>query len=169
MKGEIQRFNPLYMSRIDQLTNKSNQFNITTKRYSQNDIEDIANDDSHITLYGKMEDKFGDNGVVSIVIGKIGGAYNDELHMELWLMSCRVLKREMEFAMMDELVYKAKSRGIKKIFGYYYPTAKNSMVKDFYAIQGFGKVKEDEDGNTVWELDISGDYQVKQNVIQIKR
>lgn len=169
MKGEIQSFIPLYMSRIAQLTNKSNQFNLTTKRYSQNDIEDIANDDSHITLYGKMEDKFGDNGVVSIVIGKIGGAYNDELHMELWLMSCRVLKREMEFAMMDELVYKAKSRGIKKIFGYYYPTAKNSMVKDFYAIQGFGKVKEDEDGNTVWELDISGDYQVKQNVIQIKR
>ena len=169
MKGEIQSFIPLYMSRIAQLTNKSNQFNLTTKRYSQNDIEDIANDDSHITLYGKMEDKFGDNGVVSIVIGRIGGVYNDELHMELWLMSCRVLKREMEFAMMDELVYKAKSRGIKKIFGYYYPTAKNSMVKDFYAIQGFGKVKEDEDGNTVWELDISGDYQVKQNVIQIKR
>ena len=157
MKGEIQGFVPAYMSRIAQLTNKSNQFNLTTKRYSQSDIEAAANDPERITLYGKLGDKFGDNGVVSIVIGKIGGDAHDELHMELWLMSCRVLRRDMEFAMMDELVEKAKTSGIKKIIGYYYPTAKNAMVKEFYALQGFTKISEDNDGNTVWEFNISDD------------
>lgn len=167
MKGEIQSFIPMYMSRIAQLTNKSNQFNLTTKRYSQSDIEEVAADPNRITLYGKLGDKFGDNGVVSIVIGRIDGADKDELHMELWLMSCRVLKRDMEFAMMDELVEKAKNAGIKKLVGYYYPTAKNAMVKDFYGLQGFKKVSEDADGNTVWEFEITDDYENKQHVIDV--
>ena len=93
MKGEIKTFVPMYISRIAQLTNKSNQFNLTTKRYSQSEIEEAANASDHITLYGKLSDKFGDNGVVSVVIGRIDGPKQDELHMELWLMSCRVLKR----------------------------------------------------------------------------
>lgn len=167
MKGEIQSFIPAYMSRIAQLTNKSNQFNLTTKRYSQSDIEEVAQDENRITLYGKLGDKFGDNGVVSIVIGRIDGVNKDELHMELWLMSCRVLKRDMEFAMMDELVEKAKHAGIKKIIGYYYPTAKNAMVKDFYALQGFTKVSEDVEGNTTWEFEITDDYKKKQQVIAV--
>ena len=169
MKGEIQSFIPAYMSRIAQLTNKSNQFNLTTKRYSQSEIEAVAADSQHITLYGKLGDKFGDNGVVSIVIGKIGGEKKDELHMELWLMSCRVLKRNMEFAMMDELVEKAKRSGIKKLVGYYYPTAKNAMVKDFYALQGFTKISEDTEGNTIWEFVIPEYYEPKQNVIEVIR
>lgn len=167
MKGEIQSFIPMYMSRIAQLTNKSNQFNLTTKRYTQSDIEEVAADPGHITLYGKLGDKFGDNGVVSIVIGRIDGAQKDELHMELWLMSCRVLKRNMEFAMMDELVDKARKEGIKKLVGYYYPTAKNAMVKDFYELQGFTKVSEDAEGNTVWEFAITESYEKKQHVIAV--
>ena len=79
MKGEIQEFAPLYLSRIAQLTNKSNQFNLTTKRYAQSDIEAVAKDSDRITLYGKLGDRFGDNGVVSIVIGKIAGRKRDEL------------------------------------------------------------------------------------------
>lgn len=169
MKGEINAFIPMYMSRIVQLTNKSNQFNLTTKRYSQNAIEAVANDSEYITLYGKLQDKFGDNGVVSVVIGRVDGTNRDELHIELWLMSCRVLKRDMEYAMMDELVERAQKAGIKTIFGYYYPTAKNSMVKDFYELQGFFKIAEDADGNSVWGLDISGEYIKKQNVIEIVR
>lgn len=167
MKGEIQSFVPMYMSRIAQLTNKSNQFNLTTKRYSQSDIEAVAADDKYITLYGKLEDKFGDNGVVSIVIGHKDGQACDELHMDLWLMSCRVLKRDMEFAMMDELVKKAQAAGIKKIVGYYYPTAKNAMVKEFYGLQGFTKISEDEAGNAVWEFVIPNEYTNKQNVIEV--
>lgn len=167
MKGEIQGFIPAYMSRIAQLTNKSNQFNLTTKRYSQSDIEAVASDPEYITLYGKLTDKFGDNGVVSVLIGKLGGENKDELHMELWLMSCRVLKRDMEYAMMDELISKAKAAGIRRIIGYYYPTAKNGMVKDFYKLQGFSKVKEDEAGNTVWKYEITDDYKNKNTVISV--
>ena len=167
MKGELQSFIPMYLSRIAQLTNKSNQFNLTTRRYSQSDIEQVAQDPDRITLYGKLEDKFGDNGVVSVVIGRIDGEHRDELHMELWLMSCRVLKRDMEFAMMDALAEKAKQAGIRKIYGYYYPTAKNAMVRNFYAEQGFTLVSQDDQGNTVWAFDLAAPYRQKQHVIQV--
>ncbi len=169
MKGEIQGFVPVYMSRIAQLTNKSNQFNLTTKRYTQAEIEEVASDKDHITLYGRLVDKFGDNGVVSIVIGRIEGENREELHMELWIMSCRVLKRDMEFAMMDELVEKARNMGIKKIIGYYYPTAKNMMVKEFYGLQGFTKILEDSEGNTTWMFEITDNYEKKQHVIEVDK
>ena len=166
MEAEIAPFEKMYMPRIAQLTNKSNQFNLTTKRYTQDDIEKTTADDSNITLYGRLKDKFGDNGIVSLVIGNIrSGA---ELHIDLWLMSCRVLKRDMEFAMMDALVKKALERGVKTIYGYYYPTAKNKMVKEFYDIQGFDLVSEDADGNKTYKLDISQNYENKNKVIEVK-
>lgn len=164
MVGTIRPFEPMYMSRIAQLTNKSNQFNLTTKRFSQSEIEQTAADDHYLTLYGKLEDKFGDNGVVTLVIGR---QEDTVLHMELWLMSCRVLKRDMEFAMMDEVVKKCQERNITTIRGYYYPTAKNAMVKNFYELQGFTKASEDEEGNTVWEYKISADYEKKNQVIRV--
>ncbi len=164
MKGEIREFVPVYMSRIAQLTNKSNQFNLTTQRYSQAEIEAVATDGEHITLYGKLEDKFGDNGVVSVVIGKKTGTI---LNIELWIMSCRVLKRDMEFAMMDELVARCKEQGIENIMGYYYPTAKNAMVKDFFKLQGFELIKEDEAGNRTWRFDIPKEYTAKNRVISV--
>ncbi|MBQ6415355.1 MAG: HAD-IIIC family phosphatase [Butyrivibrio sp.] len=166
MEAEIAPFEKMYMPRIAQLTNKSNQFNLTTKRCTQDDIEKTAADDSNITLYGRLKDKFGDNGIVSLVIGNIRS--DAELHIDLWLMSCRVLKRDMEFAMMDALVEKARERGIKTIYGYYYPTAKNKMVKEFYDIQGFDLVSEDADGNKTYKLDISKDYENKNKVISVK-
>lgn len=164
MKGEIQEFIPAYMSRISQLTNKSNQFNLTTRRYTQSEIEKVAATGEYITLYGRLTDKFGDNGVVSVVIGHVTG---DECHIDLWIMSCRVLKRDMEFAMMDELVKKCAERKIKTIIGYYYPTAKNAMVKEFYALQGFEKISEDEGGNTVWHFDINENYVNKNRYIDV--
>ncbi|MCR4591436.1 MAG: HAD-IIIC family phosphatase [Lachnospiraceae bacterium] len=163
MKGEIQSFIPAYMSRIAQLTNKSNQFNLTTRRYTQGEIEEAAADENYITLYGKLSDKFGDNGVVSVVIGHV---INDECHMDLWIMSCRVLKRDMEFAMMDSLVEKCRERNIKKIIGYYYPTAKNNMVREFYRTQGFEKLSEDADGNSTWLFPVTDDYTPKNNYIE---
>ncbi len=164
MVGTIRPFEPMYMARIAQLTNKSNQFNLTTKRFTQSEIEQTSADSRYITLYGKLEDKFGDNGVVTVVIGRIE---DDILHMDLWLMSCRVLKRDMEFAMMDEVVIKCIERGIKSIRGYYYPTAKNAMVKNFYELQEFTKISEDDAGNTVWEYQIHDGYVKKNNVIKV--
>ncbi|MEG1742813.1 MAG: HAD-IIIC family phosphatase [Clostridia bacterium] len=150
MKAEIQSFSSVYIQRIAQLTNKSNQFNLTTKRYTVAEIVSAAEDNNHITLYGKLYDRFGDNGVVSVVIGNINE--NHELDVDLWLMSCRVLKRDMEYAMLDVLVEKCRERSINKINGYYYPTAKNSMVKFLYQQFGFDKISEDEMGNSIWSL-----------------
>ena len=184
MKGTVRPFEPIYMARIAQLTNKSYQFNLTTRRYTQGDIERFAQDGNYMTRYGKLEDKFGDNGVVSIVIGKRGsmedvafyqdkeevtvtGEGGDVLHRELWLRSGRVLKREMESAMMDSVVEACKACGIKTIMGYYYPTAKNGMVRDFYAGMGFTKVAQSQEGNTVWRFEIPETYSKKNTVIEI--
>lgn len=164
MKARIGAFDPAYFSRIAQLTNKSNQFNLTTHRYSQSEIEQIAADSQYLTLCGRLEDKFGDNGVVSIVIGR---KEKDVLHIELWLMSCRVLKRGMEYAMMDTLVKQCRDCGIRQIYGYFYPTAKNAMVKDFYALQGFEKLEEDADGNAKWSFRIPEQYTLKNQVITV--
>lgn len=142
MKGTIAPFEPVYASRIAQLTNKSNQFNLTTRRMTQSEIEMMMTSDQYITLYGKLEDKFGDNGVVSVVIGE---KKENELDLILWLMSCRVLKRDMEQAMLDTLVSYARKQGIEKMNGYYYKTAKNSMVKDFYETMGFVRLTPDEE------------------------
>ena len=88
--------------------------------------------------------------------------------MRLWLMSCRVLKRGMEDAMLDTLVQDARRDGIQTIVGYYYPTPKNNMVRDFYGRMGFEKVEEDQAGNTVWKLDTEG-YTPKDPAIHIVR
>ncbi len=164
MKGIIRSFEPMYVERISQLSNKSNQFNLTTHRYTVNDIERLSVDDNYITLYGKLIDRFGDNGLVSVVIGHVT---EDRCEIDLWIMSCRVLKRDLEFAMMDELVRRCKEKGVKKIIGHYYPTAKNGMVKDFYSLQGFDKISEDEKGNTDWLFEIGDDYKLKNEVIEV--
>lgn len=165
MKGIIKSFEPIYYERISQLSNKSNQYNLTTHRYTVTDIESISDDDNYISLYGKLIDRFGDNGLVSVVIGHIE---NGVCNVDLWIMSCRVLKRDLEYAMMDELVRRCKERSIKEIRGYYYPTAKNGMVKDFYSLQGFSKISEDDKGNSTWSLNIEGDYVNKNEVIEVE-
>ena len=165
MKAVIGSFEPVHMARIAQLTNKSNQFNLTTRRYTQTEIEEISSDDEYITLYGKLIDKFGDNGVVSVIIGHI---IENVCHVDLWIMSCRVLKRDMEFAMMDALVSECAKRGISAIKGYYYPTAKNKMVKDFFGLQGFDKTCEDGEGNSEWLFNISPGYKNKNTVIAVE-
>ncbi len=149
MTAEINKINEQTIPRVAQLVNKTNQFNLTTRRYSQEEIEAMARNDEYICLYGKLNDKFGENGVVTVVIGKIEGG---QFHIELWLMSCRVLKRNLEYAMMDELVKICTEKGIGEIIGYYYPTAKNNMVKDLYAELGMTIVTADADGNLVWRM-----------------
>ena len=163
MEAVIRGFEPVYYSRIAQLTNKSNQFNLTTKRMTQAEVEQMAQDPGYITLYGKLKDKFGDNGVVSLVIGKKNG---DTLELILWLMSCRVLKRDMEQAMLDTLVWQSRESGIRKLHGYGYKTAKNAMVKDFYGAMGFQKLSE-KDGDSEWEYVIPEKYENKNLVIDV--
>ena len=163
MTAVIDDFLPIYLQRITQLTNKSNQFNVTTKRYTPTEMEETFASSDYIRLYGKLVDKFGDNGVVSVVIGHKNG---EVLDMDLWIMSCRVLKRDMELAMLDRLVERSLEAGIKTIRGYYYPTAKNKMVRELYGSFGFTKISEDEQGNSVWELSLDG-YETKNHVIEV--
>ncbi|SDA22798.1 HAD-superfamily phosphatase, subfamily IIIC/FkbH-like domain-containing protein [Ruminococcus sp. YE71] len=159
MKAEICAFKDLYLKRIAQLTNKSNQFNLTTRRFTAEQLEGFAASDSHITLYGKLTDNCGDNGVVSVVVGEIEG---DTMEITLWLMSCRVLKREMELAMLDVLVRRAKEKGVKRIVGVYLPTAKNKMVERLYPdVFGFSEL-----GEGRYELLTEG-YEYKTKYIDI--
>lgn len=152
MTAVVRSFEPLYVQRIAQLTNKSNQFNLTTLRCSEDDIRAMAEDANRVCLYGKLTDKFGDNGLVTVVSGHCEG---DVLDLDLWLMSCRVLKRGMEDTMMDAVAAEAAARGLHTLRGTYRPTAKNAMVRDFYAQMGFAKVQESEDGVTVWECSLA--------------
>ena len=165
MTATIRGFEGIYIQRIAQLTNKSNQFNLTTLRCSEDEIRAMAENPDWLCLYGKLADKFGDNGVVTVVAGEQQG---ETLHLRLWLMSCRVLKRGMEDAMMNTVVAEAAARGLREVYGYYYPTAKNGMVRDFYAGFGFTKVREDENGDTVWKLDVET-YRPKALHMKVKR
>jgi len=163
MYAVIEDFKPVYLQRITQLTNKSNQFNLTTKRYSESDIQKVFESSNYIRLYGKLSDRFGDNGIVSVVIGEKN---NNSLSIDLWLMSCRVLKREMEYAMLDTLVSECRKQNIRTITGYYFRTQKNNMVSDLYGDFGFSLIKKFDNGDSVWKLDIS-DYKNLNHSIKI--
>jgi len=164
MHAEIKGFSPLYIARIAQLTNKSNQFNLTTLRCAETDIARMAESGDFITLYGKLSDRFGDNGVVAVTAAEREGS---TFHIRLWLMSCRVLKRDMEYAMLDALAAKAAAAGADTLRGYYLPTAKNGMVQDLYKKFGFS-LREETEAGTVWELSLS-DYVPKCDIIEVER
>ena len=152
MRAIITEFEPMTIQRVAQLTNKTNQFNLTTLRCSEADISHMQNNPDYVCLCARLIDRFTDNGIVSVVSGKI---INSVLHIRLWLMSCRVLKRDLEVLMMNEVVKKAREKDVSKICGYYFPTSKNEMVKDFYKKMGFELESEDDTGNCVWMLDIN--------------
>ena len=156
MTAEIAPFTSVYLDRIAQLTNKSNQFNLTTRRYTIAEIERFSQDPCCITLYGRLIDKFGDNGLISVVTARISGT---EAAVDLWLMSCRVLKRGMEQAMLDALVEQCQSRGIASILGTYIPTAKNSMVAGHFQTLGFQPAGDEPDGTTHWRFEVTPAYE----------
>lgn len=140
MVGECKKFDQFYYPRIAQLSQRSNQFNLRTIRYSESDIQHMAESGEYITLRFTLKDKFGDYGLVSVVILK--KMPNQELFVDTWLMSCRVLKRGMEEYVVDSFVNIGKQEGFKKIIGEYIPTPKNEMVRDLYSKYGFTSVSE---------------------------
>lgn len=158
MFAETQVFIKKNYSRIAQLTQRSNQFNLRTIRYSENDIERIANDESYIALSFNLKDKFGDHGLISVAIMKELSV--EDIFIDTWLMSCRVLKRGMEEFVVNELVKQAKARGYKKIIGEYIPSTKNMMVKDIYLEMGFEDI-----GDNHFEL-LLNKYKTKKNYIR---
>ncbi len=158
MTAEIAPFSPVYLDRITQLTNKTNQYNLTTRRYTRAEMERAANDPAHIGLYGRLTDRFGDNGLISVVLGHREA---DTLHIDLWLMSCRVLKRNMEHAMLDALVAEARAAGLSQLIGTYIPSPKNGLAAEHFKALGFTHLRTHDDGSTVWSLQL-GSY-INQN------
>ena len=163
MTAEIGPFLPVYLERITQLINKTNQFNLTTRRYTSAEVVAMSQDPAFLTLYGRLADKFGDNGLVSVVIGQV---LDETLQVDLWLMSCRVLKRDMEFAMFDALVEQCQARGIRKIVGVYIPSKKNGMVAGHYESLGFRPMNEASAGRELWSYDLPATYSPRTRYIR---
>ena len=163
MRSTIEPFSTLYLDRLTQLINKTNQFNLTTLRLSQQEVAQMIDAPGWITLYARLVDRFGDNGLVAALAGKCSGTV---LEIELWLMSCRVLKRDLEKAMLDELVRTCRVHGITNILGQYRPTEKNALVADLYAGLNFSLLGKEADGSTRWELAVA-DYVMQNRVIEV--
>ena len=140
MKAVAAPFDVFHYPRIAQLTQRSNQFNLRTVRYTEAEIADLAMDDSHICLYFTLKDKFGDHGLISVVV--LDKQPQDVLFISEWLMSCRVLKRGMEEFIVDKILRTAADLGFRKVVGEYLQTPKNAMVKDLYEKMGFARITE---------------------------
>jgi FkbH-like protein len=146
----FQPFDATGRARIVQLINKSNQYNLTTRRYTDPEVTDAENDPDVFTLQVRLADIFGDNGMISVVICRPGG--EGVWDIDTWLMSCRVLGRKVEHMVLREILEHARAAGVHKITGVYRPTDRNKLVVDHYAKLGFQKVMEEESGLTRWGL-----------------
>lgn len=165
MTARMGPFDEEHLERITQLINKTNQFNLTTRRYTAGEVAACAADPACLTLYAGLSDKFGDNGITTALIAQTAGETAD---IRLWVMSCRVFKRDLEKALFDRLVALCLARGVRRITGCYIPTAKNLFVKDFYATIGFVMTGEDADGTRHYAFDIPGDYRPLCGVIHVE-
>jgi FkbH-like protein len=150
MRAHIGPIGAMELERSVQLIGKSNQFNLTTRRYSAADVQAMMERPDWITRQVKLADKFGDNGLISVLLARQEG---DALAIDTWLMSCRVLKRGVEQLLLNDVIEAARARGLARVTGQYLPTAKNVLVKDHYAALGFA-LASDDGGATSWELDV---------------
>jgi FkbH-like protein len=147
------RFDKIGMQRIVQLINKTNQFNLTTRRYTEADVIEVMQSDRAFGLQLRLIDRFGDNGIIAIIIGKM--VTDDDLLIDTWLMSCRVLGRQVEPTTLNLIAAEARRLGAKRVIGEYIPTSKNAMVRDHYVKLGLTSEGVDETGSSraVLELD----------------
>jgi FkbH-like protein len=138
-----------HLDRIAQLINKTNQFNLTTRRQTRSEVESEMNDSGRVTAYVRVADRFGDNGLISVFSARRNG---DGLDIEQWLMSCRVLNRGVERLLFNWVAGHARNLGIRTIRGTYLPTAKNGLVRELLPSLGFTPVEgaTPSDGITQW-------------------
>ena len=147
-----QRFDSVGLKRIVQLINKTNQFNVRTCRYSEEEIAAMMSSSTAIGLQLRLVDRFGDNGVIAICIGKLHR--DDTLFIDTWLMSCRVLGRRVEQATLNVLAEQARAIGAKRMIGEFIPTKKNHIVKDLFQRLGFKHLEDHPDGRSRALLDL---------------
>jgi FkbH-like protein len=147
-------FDRVGLQRIVQLINKSNQFNLTTRRYTDEDVIAVMADPDAFGLQLRLLDRFGDNGVIAIVIGRLQPSR--DLLIDTWLMSCRVLGRQVEPTTLNLIAREARKLGARRLVGEYIPTKKNGMVKDHYVKLGFAVMETDAVGGSRAVLDLAG-------------
>ncbi|WP_326981870.1 HAD-IIIC family phosphatase [Chryseobacterium sp. MYb264] len=153
MVSDVQAFSNFSKPRVSQLTQRSNQFNLRTIRYTEQEVENLMASEEHHTLSFTLEDKYGDNGLICVIVLKKED--EETLFIDTWLMSCRVLKRGMEDFTLNTIVDTARKNGFQYLVGEHIPTSKNQMVEDHYSRLGFTPYKDK------WMLKV-GDYQPKE-------
>jgi FkbH-like protein len=151
MHCTIRRFDALSRSRIAQLINKTNQFNLTTRRYTEADVAAIEADPSKYELQVRLSDRFGDNGMISVIVFDISG---EEWVCDTWLMSCRVIGRRVEELVLDVIAAAAREAGARRLLGDYIPTAKNRLVETFWPRMGFVEQGRLPGGGSRWVLNL---------------
>ena len=154
MVARIAPIDSATLERSVQLIQRSNQFNLTTRRCSAAEVLALLEDSAWITRTVSLADRFGQNGLISVLLARESG---DALEIDTWLMSCRVLKRGVEQLQLNDLCRLACQRGLTVIRGEYIPTSKNELVRQHYADLGFELVGSGDDGRTFWELKLTGD------------
>ena len=151
MRCRIGSVSSLNRPRVAQLINKSNQYNLTTRRYTEAQVADMETRQDKLMLQVRLEDRFGDNGIISIaIVNKTGREWD----IDTWLMSCRVLGRCVENAVLATIADYARSQGATALTGSYIPSAKNQMVQDHYKKLSFTLTDKSESGATRWRLDL---------------
>jgi FkbH-like protein len=162
----VARVEPVHdgnLARVAQLVSRSNQFNLTTRRHSAAQLAAMAADAKWLTRTVSLGDRFGDNGLISVLLAQREGGV---LSIDTWLMSCRVLKRGVERFLLDHLYRLALAEGIGVLRGEYLPTPKNALVRDHYRDLGFERVAGDEAGPSTWELAVREAWQPRQTAIR---
>ena len=158
------RFDRVGLNRTVQLINKTNQFNLTTRRYSEADVLGVMDDEHAFGAQLRLIDRFGDNGIIAIVIGRL--LDEADVLIDTWLMSCRVLGRQVEPTTLNLVAALAREMGGKRLIGEYIPTAKNGMVKDHYPKLGFCALG-DEGANTArFALDLT-DFAPRETFVEV--
>ena len=162
MRATIAPFDELHLPRITQLVGKTNQFNLTTRRYSSSELSAFMTSPNHVTRYLKLSDRLGDHGLVALLIVEVT---DDALDIDTFLMSCRVIGRTVEEKLLAHLCAEAIARDRTMLRGSYVPTAKNAIVRDLYARFGFRETGS-ENGATRWEYDISAHGPIRTEFIE---
>ena len=163
MVGRVSPITSVTLERSAQLIQRSNQFNLTTRRHSAAELSGFLADPSWVTCTVSLADRFGDNGLISVLLARVQDTF---LEIDTWVMSCRVLKRGVEQLLLNHLCDLALERGLQTIRGQFIPTAKNDLVREHYSVLGFSKTSSGPDGQSKWELSLHNGRQPLRHFIK---
>lgn len=174
MHIEFGPFDTINLSRIVQLINKTNQFNLTTRRYTEAEVSEIMKDPGIVTLQARLWDRFGDNGIITAIICRLQHVDGEcVMNIDTWLMSCRVLGRRVEYAVLERLTEIAKTVGAQALLGRYVPTERNALVRDHYPNLGFEQLeckrRSSVEGEFHWIYRIGESKIVATNIFKVTR